>query len=75
MFTMIKDCLTGIDGVTYDPARIYLFLAFLSFLTLEIYSVIKGKSFDAQNFGIGFGALLAAGGFGISVKSKTEPGQ
>jgi len=73
---VIKDCLTGIDGVTYDPARVYLAMAVLCFLALEIYMVVlQGKPFDAQSFGLGFGTLLAAGGFGIHIKAKTEPNQ
>ena len=69
-----KDCATGIDGETYDPARVALICAVVVFLFLEVYTCIyQNKPFDGQAFGIGFGALLAAGGWGIKVKASTEP--
>ena len=73
---LVKDCLTGIDGESYDPARVYLAVAVLTFLGLAIAAlVVKGQPFDPQAFGFGFGALLAGGGLGVKLKSHTEPGQ
>lgn len=72
---IIKDCLTGKDGQTYDPARVYLAAGVASFLALAFYTVFKTHTFDYQSFGIGFGAVLAAGGLGIKLKSHTEPDQ
>ena len=72
---LVNDCLTGCDGVTYDPARIYLAMAVLVFLGATIVDALHAIKFDPQGFGIGFGALLAGGGLGVSLKSKTEPGQ
>ncbi len=69
----IKDCLTGIDGESFDIGRVLWALAFLIGMGLEIYSVIEGKQFDLQAFGIGVGALLLAGGGALNLKSKTEP--
>jgi hypothetical protein len=72
--TIIKHCVTGIDGETYDPARIYGAIAVFTFLGLSIYSVVFNNSdWNAQDFGIGFGALLVGFGVGVSVKSQTEP--
>lgn len=72
--TVIIHCLTGIDGVTYDIARICLALGINAFLGLEIYNTtILHVPFDAQSFGIGFGAILAAGGAAIGMKKETEP--
>ena len=71
--TIIKDCLTGIDGVTYDPSRVYLAGAVVVFFAGAVASIWHSKSLDFQAFGIGFGALLAGGGLGISLKAKTEP--
>lgn len=70
---IIKDCITGIDGVTVDPARVYLASAVIIFLAGACYVIYKSHAFDYQAFGIGFGALLAGGGFGISKKANTEP--
>jgi len=73
LLTIIKDCLTGIDGKTYDPARVYLAAAVAVFLAGALAHIYATKSLDFQAFGIGFGALLAGGGFGIASKAKTEP--
>ena len=70
---VIKDCLTGIDGETYDPARIYLAAGVAVFLGNAVLALIHGQTWNAQDFGLGFGALLAAGGAGIALKAKTEP--
>lgn len=72
--TIIRHCVTGIDGETYDPARIYGALAVLTFLLLSIYSVVVNNApWDAQAYGIGFGSLLLGFGLGVIVKSETEP--
>lgn len=71
-----KDLLTGIDGLTFDPARVYGLGAVLIFFGLAIIAVIvKNQPFDPQGYGIGFGALLAGFGLGVSLKKATEPGQ
>lgn len=71
---LIKDCLTGIDGKTYDPSRIYGAMAVLTFLGLAIFSVLlKNQTFDPQSFGLGFGGLLLGFGLGVSTKADTEP--
>jgi hypothetical protein len=71
--TVIKHCMTGPDGITYDPARVYLAGAVGTFLAGAIVAIWKTHALDFQAFGIGFGALLAGGGLGINLKSKTEP--
>ena len=73
--TILNHCITGIDGETIDPARFYLGLAVFVFLGGAIVNIIHTKALDYQTFGIGFGLLLAGGGLGIAIKSKTEPGQ
>ncbi|MHB8388025.1 MAG: hypothetical protein ACYDBH_00425 [Acidobacteriaceae bacterium] len=73
---LIKDCLTGINGVDYDPARVYGAMAVLTFIGLAIYAVVgKGQPWDARDFGIGFGMVLAGFGLGVRFKSHTEEGQ
>lgn len=69
----VKDCLTGIDGESFDIGRVLWALAFMIGMVLEIYSTIEGKQFDLQAFGIGVGALLLAGGGALKIKSSTEP--
>lgn len=73
---ILKDCLTGIDGVTYDPARIYGMIAVLVFFVLAVVAVVgNNQPWDAQAYGIGFGALLAGFGLGVNLKKSTEPDQ
>ena len=72
--TIVMHCLTGPDGITFDPARVYLAGAVITFLAGAVTVVVKTHALDFQGFGIGFGALLAGGGLGIAAKSKTEPG-
>lgn len=69
----LTDCLTGIDGQSFDIGRVLWSLSFVVGMGLEIYSVIEGKQFDLQAFGIGVGALLLAGGGALKLKSTTEP--
>lgn len=71
--TILVDMITGIDGATVDPARVYLAGAVLTFLGGALVVIIKTHALDFQAFGIGFGALLAGGGLGIAAKAKTEP--
>lgn len=78
-----QHCATGIDGRTYDPARVIGYgsavLVVLSFVFCQVYNVVINKiAFDASAAGIGAGAILAAVaavGAGVAAKSKTEPGQ
>ena len=83
MKLVIHNCATGIDGQTYDPARVVGYGSSLvvvaSFVFCQIYNVVVNKiAFDASAAGIGAGAILAAVaavGAGVAAKSKTEPGQ
>jgi hypothetical protein len=71
--TVIKDWLTGPDGVTYDPARGLWIVGMIAFLAFTGHGVYKGKEFDMVNFGIAFSSLLVAGGAGVKIKESTEP--
>lgn len=70
MKTLLLHCLTGIDGETYDIARVACFLGVIVFLGLAI---VNWRHFGAQDFGIGFGALVAGGGAACGMKAGTEP--
>jgi hypothetical protein len=71
----LKDILTGIDGESYDVGRVLWALSVLIGLGLSVYSTVFKVAFDLQQYGIGAGALLAAGGAGLWAKAKTEPGE
>ena len=72
---VIHDCLTGVDGTTYDPARVYGAMAVNVFLINSVYAVIQNQNWDPVNYGTGFGILLAGFGAAVALKAKTEPPQ
>lgn len=76
MFTWLKHLLTAKDGETYAPSRVYWCLAAMQFLILAGWSVmVSGTPFNATDYGAGMGAILIAGGAGVWLTQKTEPGQ
>jgi hypothetical protein len=73
---ILRDLLTAKDGQTYAPARVYWCVGCVEFVVLAAWSVVKqGNPFDATNYGTGIAAILAAGGCGVWLTRKTEPGQ
>ena len=72
---LVKDCLTGIDGETYDPARVATMFALGTFFWLAAYAVMElHQTFEFQSFGVGFGAVIAGGAWAIKHKADNEPG-
>lgn len=70
---VIKDCLTGIDGVTYDPARIGGCAGTAVFLLLAVVDFYFNRKFNMEAFGMGFGAVMVGAGFSVKLKASTEP--
>ena len=66
MWNRLLELVTGDSGLVLEPAYAWSALAVLVGLGLEIYSVITGKPFDMQAYGIGAAALLT--GLGLSAK-------
>lgn len=62
----IKELFADAKGVA-DDARIGAFMLILTFCVATIYSLYKGQPWEANNFGIGAGALCAGVGalFGL----------
>lgn len=73
MKVFLKHMCTGIDGETYDPARVLWIAVSCAFVILAAYSVLHGNPFNAQDYGVGGGAILGGGGAGVGFKAKTEP--
>jgi hypothetical protein len=68
-----KSTLTGKDGESFDIGRVLWALAMLSLCAFQGHAVILHQTFEPTAFCGGAAMLLAAGGFGIAVKSHTEP--
>ena len=77
MFTKLKNLIfqtfTGKDNKTLDLGRILWAKGVIIFFGLSIYDIYRGAAFDASTWGIGLGAVLAAGGAALAFKSSTEP--
>ncbi|QAU22612.1 amino acid ABC transporter substrate-binding protein [Dyella sp. M7H15-1] len=73
--TFTRHCLTGADNQTYDIGRLLWVLAFMVGMGLAIASFITSRPFDLEHYGLGVGAVLAAGGWSLSMKARTEPKQ
>jgi hypothetical protein len=72
----LRQLLTGKDGVTYAPSRVYWCLAALTQIALSIWHVIVlGHDFSSTDFGTGMAAILTAGGVGVWITRQTEPDQ
>ncbi len=73
MNKFVQDIFTEKDGVSWSMARVGWGMSLLTFLALAIWDVTVQKShFDMQSFGIGLGAVIAAGGIAIGWQAKTE---
>ena len=65
---------TGPDNQTHDVVRWGALLGILQAVGMSAYDVIvHGAHFDVQQFGMGFGAVLAAAGAALGMKKDTEP--
>ena len=77
MFTKLKNLIfqtfTGKDNKTLDLGRILWAKGVLIFFGLSIYDITRGATFDASTWGIGLGAVLAAGGAALAMKAGAEP--
>jgi hypothetical protein len=69
----MRDSLTGLDGQSYAVAKVMGVAIVATFLGLSIAAFITGKDFDAQAFGIGAGAAVAAMGAAIKLTETSEP--
>lgn len=59
----VRDLLTLDDNETLDLGRLLWALGVVAFISLSTYTTVRqDKPFDPQAFGVGFAAVLAAGG-------------
>lgn len=70
----VKHLLTGKDGCTYAPSRVYWCLAALTQLGLSIWHVaVHGHDFSSTDFGTGMGLILTAGAASVWMTKHSEP--
>lgn len=69
---LVRDCLTGPDGVSYDPARAFWMAGVVIFFVLTFRIEIKTVD-QLFQWVTAFGAVLVAGGVGIMIKATNEP--
>lgn len=70
----VKHLLTGKDGETYAPSRVYWCLAAITQIFLSVWHVVVlAQAFSSTDFGTGMGLVLTAGGLGVWITRKTEP--
>ena len=69
-----KNILTGKDNQTYEVARVGWFFGLIFYCAMTfISSYHNGYQFPYENWAIGFGAIMAAGGASVKMKESTEP--
>lgn len=67
---LLRDWFTGPDNSHYEMGRGLWFLSVIAALIYPGAHLYLNGQFDVMDFGLSLAALLAAGGFGVSVKDK-----
>ena len=71
--TLLTDCLTGIDGKSFDIARVSWFITMLLITLGEVWNAYSGRHFDTKEYAEGIAIMAAAHGAAIFAKKDTEP--
>ena len=69
---LVRDCLTGIDGQSFDYARVGGCGGVAVLLAGAIVMIVQGK-FGPVEFATALGGLIAGTCIGVKVKESTEP--
>lgn len=73
----IKDCLTGIDGQSFDAGRVGFMFSLVLYFGLGISEEFRASPdypFEYDKFGYGLAAIVTAFGALLKLKERTEPG-
>lgn len=77
---IMKDCFTGKDNETYDPARVFgygvVVLGAIEYLALSAYQVLHTGVFNVTDYTVGLTGVagaMAAAAAGVLIKHKAEP--
>ena len=71
--TLLLDCITGIDGKSFDIARVSWVITMLVITLGEIWNAYSGDHFDTKEYAEGIAIMAAAHGAAIFAKKETEP--
>lgn len=72
MKKFFHDLFTEPDNLTFCPIRLVAIWGALQYLGLAVANYIQHNVFDAQNYAIGFGALLGGIGVALGLKKDTK---
>lgn len=67
----LGELFTEPDNKTFCPVRLLAIVGALQYLGLAVANFIVHGVFDAQNYAIGFGALLGGVGVALGLKKDT----
>jgi hypothetical protein len=71
----LRDILTADkDSRVFDLVRVGTAVSLVTGLGLTIFVVVRGQPFDMQQFGLGVGLILAAGGGAMWARKDREDG-
>ena len=72
--TFWHDMLTARDNATFDFLRFTTLCGGAALLFNATWAtIVGGHAFDANGFGMGYAAIIAAGGIGVRIARPTEP--
>lgn len=71
MNKFLKQLVTEPDNQTFCPVRLIALVGALQYLGLTIANYVQHATFDAQNYAIGFGALVGGVGVALGLKKDT----
>jgi len=67
---LLNDWFTGPTNDNYEAGRFLWFISVVAAIGYSGWHLYENGTFDIMQFGLGIGALLATGGWGISTKDK-----
>lgn len=70
--SFFRDILTGTSNLEYEISRVLSLVAVASYIVFTGWHLYRNGVFDPQNYGIGFGAILLAAGFGTAAKDRAK---
>ena len=72
MNKFFTDLVTGTSNLDYELSRVLWLLGGLAYLAYGGFHLFQNGTFNPLEFGGGFGALMAGGGWGTAVKDRAK---